>query len=86
MSRKPISQREAMKLARHVRGIRDNYASIVDEKASAMFGEEFETTWSLFAGMCGCYVTRRKNGKKLTHAQQLYIRGLSDGLAEASLP
>lgn len=79
---KKITQRDAMKVARKIARIRDNYASIVDAKASEFFGEEFSTSWSIF-GMG--YYTTRKNGKKLTKEQSSYIRGLSDAFAEAVL-
>jgi hypothetical protein len=83
---KKIGPRAAMRAARECRRIVDDYSRIIDENAARTFGEGFKTEWSLFIGTFGAYGTRRTNGKKLTKAHVLYIRGLSDALALVPRP
>lgn len=58
-----------------------DYPATFDRLMEEQFGESFETTWNLFAGFCGGYVTTRANGKKLTKQMALFGRGISSGVS-----
>ena len=60
-----------------------DYPAQFDELMQDEFGEKFETSWNLFAGTFGGYVTTREGGKKLTKAQATFGRALSNGLTTA---
>lgn len=58
-----------------------DYPSTFDRLMLAHFGEEFKTSWNLFAGSFGGYVTVRKNGKKMTRTHIKVGRTISDAIA-----
>jgi hypothetical protein len=46
-------------------------------------GQDFKTSWSIFAGSFGGYITTRQSGKPLTKLHARVGRAISNALAEA---
>lgn len=60
-----------------------SYAETFDRLMNEAFdGQDFKTSWSIFAGNFGGYITTRQGGKPLTKLHARVGRAISNALAE----